>query len=376
MSDVRPWRVATWVAGGDAGRSGLGVFFRELLPRLSEELGARGGTLVALGTRVDLEAAGLAANGTETIVLPSLFDRSAFSAAASLMLGDTFARFARADVLYLPAANRRSIRAGRVPVVGTVHDIAQLAAGGRFGALRDAYVRRLVAPTFRRMRWILSVSEATKRDLVRLTGVDPARIRLVPNGIRTMTKGAPRRAGRPYLVYPARLEHPAKNHVRLLEAFAASSLRDTHDLVLPGADWGARGLLEQTAAALGIAEHVDLAGFVSDDALVALLEHADAVVAAGLCEGFGLPAAEALAVGLPVAYALAGALPEVVGPLGDGFDPYSVPALRSSLERVVHDRDLRDRCRVEGPVRAELFSWTRAVSSTADALAEAARAAT
>jgi glycosyltransferase involved in cell wall biosynthesis len=98
-------------------------------------------------------------------------------------------------------------------------------------------------------------------------------------------------------------------------------------------------------------------------------------VAAGLCEGFGLPAAEALAVGLPVAYALAGALPEVVGELGSGFDPYSVLSIRSSLERVVHDAELRARCRVEGPVRAERFSWARAVSSTADALTEAAHEA-
>ena len=92
MSEVRPWRVATWVAGGDAGQSGLGVFFRELLPRLSEEVGARGGELVALGTRVDLEAAGLAANGKETIVLPPVFDRSSVSAGASLLFGDTLAQ--------------------------------------------------------------------------------------------------------------------------------------------------------------------------------------------------------------------------------------------------------------------------------------------
>jgi glycosyltransferase involved in cell wall biosynthesis len=375
MSDIRPWRIATWVAGGDAGRSGLGVYFREILPRLREELGARGGTLIALGTRIDLDAAGLADSGPETIVLPRVFDRSGVSAATSLVFGDTLARLARADVVYLPAANRRSMRAGRVPIVGTVHDLAQLADGGRFGAVRDAYVRRLVVPTFRAMRWVLSISEATKRDLVRETGVDAARVRVVPNGIRAMKKGAVRRSGRPYLVYPARLEHPAKNHVRLLEAFASSSLRDTHDLVLPGADWGARELLERTIASLGLADHVDLAGFVTDETLVALLEHADAVVAAGLCEGFGLPAAEALAVGLPVAFALAGALPEVVGALGAGFDPYSVPALRSSLERVIHDEALRARCRAEGPVRAALFSWTRAVSSTADALTEAAHEA-
>jgi glycosyltransferase involved in cell wall biosynthesis len=361
------------VAGGDGGKSGLGVYFREMLPRLAEELASRGIETVSLGTRAELDASDL--RGTRTISLPRALDRSGISAAASLGLGSALARLARADVVYVPAANRRTFFDPFVPVVGTVHDLAQLAAGGRFGLLRDTYVRRLVTPTLRRMQIVLAVSESTRRDLIAKAGVEPDRVRVVPNGVRFCGRGRPRPRAAPYLLYPARLEHPAKNHVRLLEAFASSSLRASHDLILPGADWGAGELLTATVERLGLRGRVVFPGFISDEALAALLEHADAVVAAGLCEGFGLPAAEAIALGHPVAFAEAGALPEIVGDIGVGFDPFSVPALRAALERVVGDEALRARCRVEGPRRAERFSWSNAVRATADALQEVVDAA-
>jgi glycosyltransferase involved in cell wall biosynthesis len=360
------------VAGGDRGKSGLGVHFREMLPPLVAELTARGLTPLALGTRADLDACDL--RGATAVALPHVLDHSGVSAGTSLAFGEAIARLARADVVYLPAANRRSFFSLSVPVVGTVHDLAQLAAGGRFGLVRDTYVRRLVTPTLRRMARVLAVSESTRRDLISLAGVAPERIRVVPNGVRFCGRGRPRPRPAPYLLYPARLEHPAKNHVRLLEAFASSSLRSSHDLVLPGADWGAGALLAATVERLGLRDRVVFAGFISDEELAALLEHADAIVAAGLCEGFGLPAAEALALGHPVAFAEAGALPEVVGTLGAGFDPFSVRELRAALERVVGDGELRERCRREGPRWVERFSWPSAIRATADALQEVAGA--
>ncbi|HEY4121085.1 MAG TPA: glycosyltransferase family 1 protein [Byssovorax sp.] len=371
MHEVK--RVAAWVAGGDGGASGLGVYFREMLPRIAELLAGRGVETLFLGTGVELEAAGVL--GASAVVLPPVFDKTGLAAAAAIALGAVIAERHGARALYLPAANRRTALSTSLPLVGTVHDLAQLAPGGRFGALRDTYVRRVVAPSLRRMVKVLAISDATKKDVVEKVGVDAARVRVVPNGVRFHPAGRANPRTKPYLLYPARLEHPAKNHVRLLEAFAGSSLAKTHDLVLTGKDWGAGALIDETARRLGVAERVDALGFVTDDALAALLEHADIGVAAGVCEGFGLPAAEALAMGRPVVFAKAGALPEVVGDLGAGFEPHSTSDLKAALERAAHDDLLRARCATLGPKRAARYSWDDAALVTADAIHEAARAA-
>jgi glycosyltransferase involved in cell wall biosynthesis len=176
-------------------------------------------------------------------------------------------------------------------------------------------------------------------------------------------------------LYPARLEHPGKNHLRLLEAFAGSRARRTHRLVFTGADWGAEGKIRETIATLGLDAEVEIAGFVSRDELTRRMAGADAVIAAGLCEGFGLPAAEGLALGRPIAASATGSLPEVVGPFGALFDPLDTASMARALDRVVEDELLRTKCKNEGPAYAARFSWDKTAAAIGDALCEALDAA-
>ena len=164
----------------------------------------------------------------------------------------------------------------------------------------------------------------------------------------------------PYLLYVSRLEHPGKNHVRLLEAYARSSARRSHRLLLVGGDWGARSLLERTIASLGLADRVTLAGRAPDGALPVLTARASAALMLGLREGFGLPAIEALACGVPVLVASAGALPEVTAPLGVLCDPLDVDSIARGLDRVVSDPTVGEQARLLGPAHASRFSWDNA----------------
>jgi glycosyltransferase involved in cell wall biosynthesis len=163
----------------------------------------------------------------------------------------------------------------------------------------------------------------------------------------------------PYFLYPSRLEHPGKNHLRLLSAYAASSARSSHQLVLVGADWGAEGLIRAEIQRLGLADRVRLLGYVAEELLPALMSGADAVIAVGLCEGFGLPALEALAAGRPVVAARAGALPEVVGELGILCDPLDSQDMALALARAASDTAFAARVRREGPTYARLRDWER-----------------
>jgi glycosyltransferase involved in cell wall biosynthesis len=205
--------------------------------------------------------------------------------------------------------------------------------------------------------------------------VSEDRIRVVPNGVTLGRSDDRPTASAPYLLYPARLEHPGKNHVRVLEAFARSRARSTHRLVFSGADWGAGARIDASIGALGLRDVVDVLGFVSRDELTTRMAHADAVIAAGLFEGFGLPAAEALALGRPVAASSTGSLPEVVGPLGTLFDPSDTASMSAAIDRVIEDPELRARCLAEGPSYAARFSWDRAAIAIATALEEVIDAA-
>jgi glycosyltransferase involved in cell wall biosynthesis len=161
------------------------------------------------------------------------------------------------------------------------------------------------------------------------------------------------------LLYPARLEHPGKNHLRLLNAYAASAVRASHQLVLAGADWGAEVLIRAEVTRLGLGERVRLLGYVPDELLPGLYAGAAAVVMVGLCEGFGLPALEGLAAGRPVVAARTGALPEVMADLGVLCHPLDCQDMAAALERAVRDEHLASRVRAAGPAHARQLGWER-----------------
>jgi len=377
----KPLHVAFALGGTDLGRSGIGTYVREVLPPLIERVQAAGGQLTAFGSPAELAAYAEALRGARTRRLRGVPQRAAANALWHLFRAGTFARKLGADVLLLPAANRRISRSAELPTVAVVHDLAQLRVAEKYDALRMYYFRRVLLPAFQRPTRLLAVSGATRHDLIRALGIPEDRVGVVYNGVNARQFAAVDRASpavwaarqrvglhtKPYLLYPARLEHPGKNHVRLLRAFAQSGLASTHTLALSGADWGGEAIIRSTARELGIDHALNFLGFVSVETLPLLVAGAEAVLMLGLHEGFGLPPLEALCAGRPVCVSNTGALPEVVGPLGVQCDPLDEADIARALQRVVRDAPMRNRCQAEGPTWAERFSWTR----TAEGLFEA-----
>jgi N-acetylglucosaminyldiphosphoundecaprenol N-acetyl-beta-D-mannosaminyltransferase len=378
-------RVAIALGGTDRGVSGIGVYVRAVLPPLSARVRSGGGSLVALGTKADLDA--YAKDGAleiDRVELPSSVDAPAASALWHLASAGHAARRAGADVLLLPAANRRMPMLSPVPTVAVVHDLAQLRVQKKYDPLRMVYVNHVLTRALHGARELVAVSGATRDDMANVLGLPRGRIRVVSNGVDVARFTPPRegdpRVARareeaalegPYLLYTARLEHPGKNHIRLLRAFAASGARASHVLALAGKDWSAERMIRGEIKSLGLEGRVRLLGFVPDDLLPGLVAGADAVVMVGLHEGFGLPALEALAAGRAVIASSSGALPEVVGPLAALCDPLDERSIAEALGRALTDASLRGRVADEGPLWASRFTW----DSTAEGLYDACRAA-
>jgi glycosyltransferase involved in cell wall biosynthesis len=261
-----------------------------------------------------------------------------------------------------------------VPGVLTVHDLIFRLFPEHHKRLNFWYLNATMPLYCRRARAIISVSEATKRDLVRLYGVPAARIAVVHEAaaphFTPPTQGEIERVrarfGLPerYLLRVGTLE-PRKNLERLLDALL--ELRrcepDARLVIAGSKGWLYEGFFRRLEA-LGLGNAVQLTGRVTDADLPAVYGGAVLLIEPSLYEGFGLPVLEAMACGTPVVCSNAGSLPEVGGDAARYLDAHHSQAMAGAIRAVWCDRALQDAMRQAGLKRAAQFSWGRAARET------------
>jgi len=236
---------------------------------------------------------------------------------------------------------------------------------------------------------IVTVSEATRRDLIEIYDVAPEKVTAVLSGVDmdVIKPAAPEdiEAARatygidgPYFLFIGGLE-PRKNLRMMLRAFGRMPDDVRPNLVLAGSPvpWvpGGKDMVESAVRALppSARDQVILTGYVSETDKLALLTGAEALVYPSVYEGFGLPVLEAMACGTPVLTSDLSSLPEVVG--GDAVlvDPYESGSIADGMERLMRDDALRARLHEAGPRRARMFSWEETARQTAKVLHRAAQ---
>jgi glycosyltransferase involved in cell wall biosynthesis len=229
---------------------------------------------------------------------------------------------------------------------------------------------RMQGKVARQARWILTPSEASRRDIAADFGVDPARIEVIQLGVDDVFRPPtlPRVPGR--LLAMASADAPMKGIATLLEALA--KLRTERDVELHLVTKPvAGGRTEQLVDSLGIREHVHFVHGVSDAELVSLMGSAEIACVPSLYEGFSLPTAELMACATPLVVSRAGAIPEVVGPDGECADlvtPGDVGQLARAIADLLDDPERRARMGQAGRRRAmERFSWRAVAEAVAAA---------
>lgn len=276
-----------------------------------------------------------------------------------------------------------------VPIPGvrsviTVHDMAVFLYPETF-TFKKRVLQRSALPTLvRHADAILTPSEATRRDLLRLIPTDPNKVVATP-------LAAPDWLGRPlaadvrgrvaaelklperYVLAVGTLE-PRKNLVRLIRAFeqVASAFPDVQLLVAGGKGWRD----DEIAAAMGenaLGPRLRQVGYVSPEALQVLYEQALCLAYPSLYEGFGLPVVEAMACGCPVITSQGSSLDEAAGGAAIAVDPLSVDALAHALREVLVSRELRADLAGRGRARAGSLSWQQTAAQTRDVFERLAR---
>jgi glycosyltransferase involved in cell wall biosynthesis len=238
-----------------------------------------------------------------------------------------------------------------------------------------AYARASMWSAARRSHRILTVSEASKRDILSLFNVKPEKIVVVYNAIDEHFSATPSdehvsrireryQLDHKFVLYVGNIK-PHKNLVRLIEAF--SELRRTHDdlkLLIIGDEISKLPALRRAVHRHKLHKHVRFLGYLKDDTLTVLYRLASVFVFPSLYEGFGLPPLEAMASGTPVVTSNLSSLPEVTGDAAVLVDPYDVDSIGDGMRRILDDPQLAAELRVKGLKRAQEFSWERSVEKT------------
>jgi glycosyltransferase involved in cell wall biosynthesis len=236
----------------------------------------------------------------------------------------------------------------RPPAVVTVHDLS-FERDPTVMSRADRMTFRAVVPrAVRRAARVLTVSQRTKDDLVRLYGVEPAKVVVTPNGVDPAFCPGPGASGGRYVLFVGGVQ-ARKDPLAALAAAQQSGL----PLVVAGPE-------REPGLAQELRERgADVRGYVGRDELVELYRHAAALVLPSRYEGFGLPVLEAMATGTPVVATPDPAVREVAGDA-------ALYAPRDELGDAVAQAQVeRGRLVAAGLERARRFSWAEAAKRTA-----------
>jgi glycosyltransferase involved in cell wall biosynthesis len=278
----------------------------------------------------------------------------------------------RVDLFHAPHYVLPALTPG--PTVVTIHDCIHLMFPESLKhRLGYAYARASLWTAAHKSDRIFTVSEQSKRDILKFFRVPPEKIVVTPNAIDERFGVPPSeevvrqtreryQLSHPYILYVGNIK-PHKNLERLIEAFdkVRSQGRPELELLIIGDEISKLQALRRAVHKYNLHRYVRFHGHVPADTLSVFYRLASVFVFPSLYEGFGLPPLEAMASGTPVVTSNVSSLPEVVGDAAVLVDPYSVDAIAAGILSVMHSAHLRDELRQKGFARVQQYSWMRSV---------------
>ncbi len=298
------------------------------------------------------------------------------------------------DVLFFPTAYSFFPVLSRVRVVVGIHDVLAERYPRLVFATRRAQLfwRLKMWAALRQAHLVLTVSEHAKRGLLARFRLPVERVAVVHEApadifFQTPPASSVERIAKRHGVSPGTYFlavggiSPHKNLSTLLDAYERLTEENREIGLLLVGDFEEDVFLshfpdlEPRVKNLSQTRPIAFTGFLADEALACLYAGSVGLVMPSLDEGFGLPAAEAMACGTAVIGSRTTALPEVVGDAGLFIDPHDIAGLTHAMAQLIEDPHLRATLGTRGKARARQFSWKTTASRVAALLGEVARGA-
>lgn len=257
------------------------------------------------------------------------------------------------------------------PVVSTIHDLILQKARTEDASVIEAYEKK-VQHAIKVSDHILTVSNATKTDLMNDYGLKESDITVVYNGVvfdnyntaialehRKNIKRKYNLPDRFFLYFGANRKH--KNISSIIRAYALlpADMKSEVKLVITNKS----GDLISLAKSLGVESDIVFTGFIDEEDKVGLYQMAEVSVFVSYYEGFGIPVIESMAAGTPVITSNTSSLPEAAGAAGILVNPYSVEEISEAMNKIISDKDLYLKLKKMGIEHSQNFSWDKSAEA-------------
>ena len=282
------------------------------------------------------------------------------------------------DVFHAPAYACPLTYTGKI--VLTVHDLAIYRHPSWFPSGQSFSTKILVPKSINKAEKIIAVSQATKKDIVKLFKVPSNKVSVVHEGVvpqkgvgkaKSVSKTIVQKKykiGDKYLFFIGTIE-PRKNLIALIKAYNNLLVKDykkykDYDLVIAGKKGWKYEEVFKTIKDQKFNYKIRFLNYISQEHKVTLMKNATCFVFPTLYEGFGLPIAEAMSMGVPVITSNVSSMPEVSGDAALLVNPNKITDIEKAIAKVLTNKKLRDKMSKAGLVQAKKFTWAKVAKET------------
>jgi glycosyltransferase involved in cell wall biosynthesis len=273
----------------------------------------------------------------------------------------------------------------RIKRVVTFHDMTFYLFPELHQKIKIFYFRTLIPLSIKKSSRIITVSEATKTDMVkRFKYLKPGKMKVIHHGVDLFKENKDRSPekylenyglkAKEFFLFIGTLE-PRKNIISIIKAFhhvrqSSEKHREKYKLVIVGKKGWFYDEIFETVKSLHLEEMVVFTGYVSEEEKQALLLKSFLFVYPSFYEGFGIPVLEAMAGGVPVITSNVSSLPEVAGEAALLINPLDWQEIAAAMLKLLSDQRLYETLSQKSLGQAKKFSWTETAGKTMELFEE------
>ncbi len=288
------------------------------------------------------------------------------------------------DTLFIPAHTVPIVHPKKTIVV--VHGLEYEFYPDAYPLADRLYMRAVIKNSCKWASGVVCVSENTKKDLVKLYGIDDNKITVVYEGYNENANAFEKnsysgiknkkaknifRNGIKYIFFVGRIEK-RKNISNIIKAFdfLKDKYRVSHKLVLAGKPGYGYEEIQKNIARSVFGEDIVELGYISDHEKWALLKKSDMLIFPSFYEGFGLPILEAQNALIPVITSNTSSIPEVAGEAALYSDPQDYITMAENIHVLIKNESAKNDLVKRGYENVKRFSWVICAKKIANILHE------